>query len=203
MVAHDHKKIQNSNLLKKRNNKNTVLTENKTLNDVCFTKVNWKQGFEEASSKQLFDCIFLSTSKVSEIVKKRKKEIIQRYVLKQKRDNKLAEMICDETTTEEAYTKGKSIAITNMVGSILKSAGNLGNPLQSMVARNIRFFEGVRKQNLVKVEAKQTPEMQEKEEEEKLIIEDAKNYLNQVNKFKAIYNPILAFGFTEGSKNLF
>lgn len=58
------------------------------------------------------------------------------------------EAMADNTNNEEAYNKSKSVQITSMVSGILKNAGIIGNPIQSMMARNIRHFENIRKQAL-------------------------------------------------------
>mmetsp|Transcript_33094 Transcript_33094/g.38004 ORF Transcript_33094/g.38004 Transcript_33094/m.38004 type:complete len:544 (-) Transcript_33094:23-1654(-) len=125
----------------------------RTLNEASLTKVNWLLGFEEASSKHLFDLVCLRTFKVHEQVIKRSKNYVKRYLQKFKRDEKLQEMLNVEMS-EEAYLKSKSIQITNMIGSVLKYSGAIGNPLQSMAARNIRHFENVRKQLLDPISAR-------------------------------------------------
>lgn len=67
------------------------------------------------------------------------------------RDQKIEEMLCDQEITEDEYNKNKSVQITSMVSSILKESGILGNPIQSMMARNIRHFETVRRQHLAPI----------------------------------------------------
>lgn len=124
------------------------IADHKTLNEASLSKVNWLIGFEEASNKQLFNCLWLCTGRVNDIVKRRYKETVQRYKLKQKRDQKLYEMLNDKDMTEEAFNKMKSNQITAMVSGVLKNAGILGNSIQSMMARNIRHFETIRKQTL-------------------------------------------------------
>jgi hypothetical protein len=197
----------------------------KTLNEASLSKVNWMIGFEEASSKKLFDCLWLWTKKVSDIVVKRNKNTVRLQKLKQARDQKIEEMLCDQEITEEEYNKNKSIQITTMVSGILKESGILGNPIQSMMARNIRHFETVRRQHRAaileqkgKIECKWewnsnnsgNVEKTDGLQPNKDSCECAKQnkydaYLSviQVGRFKHINNPILAFGFTQNSKQLF
>ena len=71
--------------------------------------------------------------------------------LKRLRDQKIEETLCDPEVTEEEFNKNKSVQITTMVSSILKESGILGNPIQSMMASNIRHFETVRRQHLAPI----------------------------------------------------
>lgn len=135
------------------------VASNKTLNEASLSKVNWLTGFEEASTKQLFDCLWLRTGKVHEIVKRKYSETVHRNTLKRIRDQELESMLCDKDVSEEVYNKSVSNQITTMVSGILKNAGVICNPIQSMVARNIRHFENVRKQLLEPVVAKKTEQL--------------------------------------------
>lgn len=127
----------------------------KTLNEASLSKVNWLVGFEEASSKHLFDCFWLCTNKISHIVYKKKKDETRRQKLKERRDQKLCEMLPDDDVTMEQHNKSISVQITTMVSSVLRSSGTPGNPIQSMMARNIRHFENIRAQILEKVKIAQ------------------------------------------------
>lgn len=183
--------------------KSTVSTKHKTLNEACLTKVNWLIGFEEASSKQLFNCLWLCTGKVSDSVKQKTKDSIFRATQKAKRDKKLAEMVCDKDTPEEAFYKVKSNQITGMVGSILMTSGTLSNPLQNMVARNIRHFENIRRQTLQPFTSKETESYKASEEVVQQQIKDQKVYLSQISKYKMINNHVLAFGVRDNNKEMF
>jgi len=127
----------------------------KTLNEASLSKVNWLVGFEEASNRQLFDCFWLNTTKISLGVGKRQKDDLRRQKIREKRDKKLLEMLPDENTTIEEYNKQISVQVTSMVSGVLRSSGTPGNPIQSMMARNIRHFESIRAQILEKVIAEQ------------------------------------------------
>lgn len=186
--------------------------QQKTLNETSLSKVNWLIGFEEASNKKLFDWLWICTKKVNELVKKRTREALLRQKLKNERDQSIARMICDEDTTEEEYNKNKSVQITAMVSTIFKEAYVPGNPIQSMMARNIRHFETIRKQTLAPIiEQKDKSQWEiiptEVGKESPKLVQDSKSqaslFLAQASRYKHINNHILAFGFTANTKQLF
>ena len=90
-------------------------------------------------------------------MQKEQKNSNKRAILKAKRDEKIIELLPEDAEAEERFYKSKAVNITNMIGSIIKNTGVLGNPLQSMTARNIRHFENVRKKILSKYKKEARP----------------------------------------------
>lgn len=87
----------------------------KNINEGHLPKVNWKIGFEEASSRNIFDCLWMNTDKVSEQVVKKLSQLVYRYSEKLKRDNKIKQLHPEVEVTSEAYFKKKNIQISTMV----------------------------------------------------------------------------------------
>lgn len=177
--------------------------KNNTLCEASIAKVNWLIGYEEVSSKGHFNCLSLNTSILATQAVKYSQDIIRCHAHKQKRDEKLHEMINDELN-DEGFYKSKWIQMTNLVSNILKSSGAVCNPLQSMAARNIRHFENVRKEILDPIRNRlEDTKKQEQFEKEKEIVNDHKHFLNEISKYKTIKNKILAFGFSDQNKDTF
>ena len=177
--------------------------KNSTLCEASLAKVNWLTGYEEISSKGHFNCLSLNTSILATQAAKYSKDIIKCHTHKQMRDEKLQEMINAELN-DEGYYKSKCIQMTNLVSNILKNSGAVCNPLQSMAARNIRHFEDVRKEILDPIRNRlEDTKKQEQFEKEKEIVNDHKQFLNEISKYKVIKNKILAFGFSDQNKDIF
>ena len=177
--------------------------KNSTLNEASLAKVNWLIGYEEISSKRHFSWLSLNTSILATQAIKYSQNIIKWFEEKQQRDEKLQEML-DAEINDEGFYKSKWVQMTSLVSNILKSSGAVWNPLQSMAARNIRHFENVRKEILDPIRnRKEDAKKQEQFEKEKEIVNDHKQFLNEIHKYKAIKNKILAFGFTEKNKDIF
>ncbi|CAI2364454.1 unnamed protein product [Moneuplotes crassus] len=177
----------------------------KSLNESHLSKVNWIIGFEEASARKIYDCLWINTEKINAIVKRKYKELIQIYTLKAQRDKKIKQMVPKNGMTSELYFKKKNNQISTVVSCILKDAGIIGNPIQSMMARNIRHFENIsyldfqKEGELKKSEKiKLTKEQEEREKAEKEY-KEAKSILAQASRYKRVNNFILAFGFSENA----
>lgn len=94
----------------------------KIINESNLPKVNWIIGFEEASSRNLFECLWLCTEKINKIVKKKYKNMILRYEQKALRDLKMIEMHPCGNVTQEEYFKKKNVQITSVVSTCLKNS---------------------------------------------------------------------------------
>ena len=178
----------------------------KIINESNLPKVNWIIGFEEASSRNLFEWLWICTEKLNKIVKKKYKNLIQRYEQKALRDLKIQEMLPEDGMTQEDYFKKKSVQITSVVSTTLKNAEIIGNPIQSMMSRNIRHFENI---SYLKFENKKNKRHNKEKSPDELFLKlekasnEAKMILRQVSKYKRVNNSILAFGFTERTKEIF
>jgi hypothetical protein len=187
-------------------------SNHKTLNEASLWKVDWLIGFEEASNKNLFDCLWLCTEKINEESKQKLKDIVKRHTMKSKRDKAIQEMHPEPDISQEAYYKKNNIKITTVVSTILKNAGIIGNPIQSMMARNIRHFENItflkfdkktdKDTSMAKNTSKELDMSTEFEKNEKLN-EVSKIALSQASKYKRVNNYVLAFGFSNQTKQLF
>lgn len=134
------KSINSTQSLGMKQNKGLSL---KSLNESHLPKVNWIIGFEEASSRNIFDCLWINTEKINKIVKQKCKELVQRFVDKSQRDHEISQMLPESEISSELYHKKKNNNISAVVSTILKDAGIIGNPIQNMMARNIRHFENI------------------------------------------------------------